>query len=104
MPKIRAINVTGRRWFQRTYGNTYNSFAGVVFLDDGTQREFHGTRAYGYGDYYLQRATDELERMGFMPDREQYPYGGAESAWSYFHERGIPFTYSCADVARQKDL
>lgn len=103
--RITAIHITGRRWFQRTYGNTYNSATITVYRDGEEPMTVYLSKAYGYGDYYLQRAADELERIGLMPGREHYPHGGAEPGWQYFRERrNIPWKYEVIDVSRQKDL
>jgi len=61
-------------------------------------------RAYGYGEYYLQRAGEWLEENGYMPDREHYPSGNKEQAWCYFADRDVPFHYSAVNVQREKDL
>ena len=102
--KVAAVNVVGRRWFQRTYGNTYHSVRITITYRNGTHDTIDLGRAYGYGDYYMQRAADELERIGLMPGRKHYPNGGAEPAWQYFDTRKIPFFYTAHDVPRQKDL
>ena len=102
--KILRISIIGRRWFQRTSGNTYNTAEVTVIFSDGTISDFKLPREYGYGDYYLQRATDELERLGFMPGRKHYANGSAEPEWQYFRDRNIPVDYHALDVPRQKDL
>jgi hypothetical protein len=105
MSKVQSVQVHGRRWFQRSYGNTYHSALVRVYLEgESVPRELVLPRAYGYGDHYLQRAADELERAGYMPGREHYAHGGAEPAWQYFRAREIPFHYEALDVPRQKDL
>lgn len=102
---VASISVTGRRWFQRTYGNTYCSAHVLVTFRDGTTEAIRVPKRYGYGDFYLQAATDALERAGYMPGREHHANGSAEPAWRYFRDdRGIPFHYSVTDVARERDL
>ena len=98
MPK--SITVIGRRWFQKSYGNTYHT---AQILVDGVPVEGVG-RSYGYGDMYLQNAADKLEALGYMPNREHYAHGGATPLWRYCEEHGIVFTCSVMDVQRQKDL
>lgn len=97
--KPKNISVRGRRWFQRTYGNTYNSVE--IFVDG---ERICLPRAYGYGDYYMQRAADELEQRGYLPGREHYPNGSADTLWSYCRDNGIELSYSAVDVPRQRDL
>lgn len=100
MNKPKSIHVSGRRWFQRTYGNTYHSAAIVV--DGKTVHTF--TRTYGYGEMYLQNAREWLKSAGYLPGIEEHENGGGEPLWRYCQRTGIVFTYECTDVARQKDL
>ena len=102
---ITAINVLGRRWFCKSAGNTYNTAEVTVYFADGSADHFKVPFGYGYENHYAQRAEDELERRGYMPDREHYPNGGTQPAWQYFRDdRGINYTYQAVDVARKRDL
>ena len=94
-----SYHIEGRRWFQRLYGNTYNT---VNVFKDG-KHLVHLPVEYGYGDYYLQRAEDWLAHNGFPELLEVRPngsrvHGGPQ--WMYDH--GI--STSVVDVAREKDL
>jgi len=105
LQNLASIRVEGRRWFQRSAGNTYCAADVFITFTDGTEAVIYVPVQYGYGDFYLQAATDALERAGYMPDREHAANGSAEPAWRYFRDdRGIPFRYRAVDVARQKDL
>lgn len=97
---MQSVVVVGRRWFQRTYGNTYHTALIVV----NGQTVAKTPKAYGYGDHYLQTAGDWLEQNGYMPGREHYPHGGAEPLWSYCRDRGIAYTAEPIDVTRERDL
>lgn len=48
--------ITAKKWFQKSYGNTYHSV--TVYRDN----EFLGyiLFRYGYGDHYLNTAADIL--------------------------------------------
>jgi len=81
----KVTHISGRRWFQRSYGNTYHTT--TLFYADGTSET--SPRHYGYGDQYLQTAFDMM----------QLPYGGTRVLRE---ELGI--TYDVADVERQRDL
>ena len=90
---MKSITVLGRRWFERSYGNTYCS---VRVLIDG--EEVVSTEpTYGYGDYYVQLAGEELVKLGAVPE-EKLPL------WSYCRDNGITFTYEAVDVSRERDL
>lgn len=87
-----TLHISGRRWFQRTYGNTYHS---VTIFKDGAQIAHLGPH-YGYGDCYLQTALDWLKENGHAPKDAEY-------GTRYLREE-LGATYSVSDVARQRDL
>lgn len=96
----RSIEVHGRRWFARTYGNTYHTAQLVV---DGKQ--VPGVqRQYGYGDHYLTTAAEQLEKLGHMPHRQHHSWGGAEAIYQWARRYGVKFNYTIRDVPRQRDL
>lgn len=67
---IIAINITGREWFDKINGNSYNDFTIELALKNGTQvQAIYGVMCYGYGDYYMQRARCTLKLLGlFCPE------------------------------------
>ena len=94
-----SLTIIGRRWFQKTYGNTSNTAQIIV---DG-ETLVTTPRQYGYGEHYLDIAADTLERMGLIT-RQQYANGGHQPLWQWAQENGVKFSYQTIDVARQKDL
>ena len=54
--EVKTLSIVGRRWFQRTYGNTYHS----VSIEVNGKRVADLPRAYGYGEQYLWRAWEWL--------------------------------------------
>ena len=98
--KTRSITVIGRRWFQKTYGNTYFSAVGYINGGVAVKIDFE----YGYGDHYVDCIARELDKAGYLPGREKYSNGGEEALWNYCRERGIEFVYSVSDVDRKRDL
>jgi hypothetical protein len=100
-PLPQQIHVEGRRWHQRTYGNTYHT---VTVHVDG-QPAITVPRTYGYGDHYLQTAADAIEQAGLLPPREQRPQGQShEALWRWAERVGVPLTYDVQDVRRRSDL
>lgn len=91
-PHMKSLHIEGRRWFQRTYGNTYHS---VRIWKNG---QHIGTIpfSYGYGDSYLQSAIDFLKARNLIP-------ANAEYGTRYLREE-LGGTYSCIDVTRKSDL
>lgn len=62
---ILAVNVTGREWWDKTYGNSYNDFNIEFSLTNGRKSQcIYGVFEYGYGDYYMQRARCALKLLG----------------------------------------
>lgn len=86
------LHIECRRWFQRTYGNTYHS---VRIFADGAQLVFLPF-AYGYGDGCLQTALDWLKANGHAPADAKY-------GTLYLRET-LHASYSIVDVTRKADL
>ena len=83
MKKFRLIIIDARRWFDRTYGNTYHS---VTVTVKHTRKEDLVLRcdfAYGYDEQYLQTAHELLHPTRY--DRKK-------------------FHVTCVDVQRKKEL
>ena len=104
--KPKSILVVGRRWFRKTYGNTYHTATIYVDGECVHKSETH----YGYGDHYVQTAWEWLVHAYFP---KHLPLGMRDSAIAEAHgqwprlwceKHGIAFRYECADVAREKDL
>lgn len=92
MKKFKHITIIGRRWFQKTYGNTYHSV--TVQVDGETIGRVD--LAYGYGDQYIQSAHELLQKAGYCGD------------WNAFFQDRMDhrdkYTITVSDVGRQKDL
>jgi hypothetical protein len=97
---MKTITITGKRWFQKTYGNTYFSAVGIIDGDVVVSIPFE----YGYGDHYVDCVTREMVKKDLLPGIKHYERGGTEAIWCYCSDRGIKLNYSAADVARKKDL
>lgn len=94
--KPKSITIIGRRWFARTYGNTYHS---AEILVDGVP--VGKIQAYGYGDQYVYNAMSWLAKneyiKGYGDDQHSIP-------WRWAEDNKVVLTYTVSDVARQKDL
>lgn len=55
--KIKMIIITAKRWFQKSYGNTYHS----VSIYKNSELIGYNPFTYGYGDHYLNTAADILK-------------------------------------------
>ena len=69
MKKIKVITILGRRWFEKTNGNTYHSVTVFVDGEEVGRIPFE----YGYGSMYFQNAMKLLEEKGVIKlKREKY--------------------------------
>lgn len=93
---IVAIEISGRRWFQRTYGNTYNSFFVRVRFSDGTEWTASGGRAYGYGSCYAERATQAMRDAGIIGENVRL--------WELRDKHRVFVVNNVSDVKRERDL
>lgn len=96
----KRIEIVGRRWFRKSYGNTY--FTAKVYAND--KLVVNIPMQYGYGDHYVDVAWGQLERMGIVPKRKVHASGGSSAPWAEARDLGIKLKYHAIDVAREKDL
>jgi hypothetical protein len=93
-PKFKTLEVRGKRWFARGAGNTYHTAQIVI---DG--KTVHKTpRAYGYGEQYVQSATEWLVANGHLS-----PIWQKRPLWQ-LRDYGVHYEAGAEDVPRQKDL
>jgi hypothetical protein len=99
-PNPKPVHIEARRWFQRTYGNTYHSVRvhqdGVVIYSSG--------RTYGYGEQWLQTACEWLAENGYPALAERYDNGMRKHCHTQYLREVLKSSYSVADVARERDL
>jgi len=88
---MRSITVLGRRWFEKTNGNTYHSC--IVYID-GKQIAFEPF-AYGYGNAYRQTAVELLNKAGITAT---FPL------WRWCKDNNVELVDDVVDVNRKKDL
>jgi len=101
---LETIIIDARRWFQKSYGNTYHSvkvYVGNVLVGECP---FH----YGYGESYLQTAHELLQKAGKYPTTGKRLSSGMGKDYYNFRQdmidKVVPFHVTCVDVARRKDL
>ena len=97
--QVRTITIIGKRWFDKVNGNTYHT--SQVMINGVT---VHRTPyAYGYGDQYMQSASEWLEANGHITP-EHYPSGASQQLWQYCNEHNIHLECSYVDLPRKRDL
>lgn len=117
--EIKEISVTGKRWFQRSYGNTYHSVSlgALVSVEvaDRLGANKYGNKsgdvwidlayvgfAYGYDRGFEQTALIVLiEAVKDAPEewRKQFVY-----ACQVATALNVPYSENVYDVSRKKDL
>ncbi|SOD41336.1 hypothetical protein SAMN06298226_1631 [Nitrosovibrio sp. Nv4] len=89
-----------RRWFQKTYGNTYHS---VRVHKDGAQI-LTVPFSYGYGDQCLETALSAMADAGLIPPRTRHGNGGYLESGTRWVREDLGALYTVVDVDRKKDL
>lgn len=89
MKRIETLKIYGKRWFQKSYGNTYHTVTVIV-----NGEEMKSGITYGYGNHYLQTAADMLRNAGYdVPDNNGEAYAMMTK-----------YDHNAEDVKRKKDL
>lgn len=94
------LHIEGRRWFQKTYGNTYHS---VRIWKDGKQVAYLPFQ-YGYGEQWLQTAWEWLGENGMPELLEKHDNGFWKNYGTRYLREVLGGTYSVIDVERKKEL
>ena len=89
MKRIETLKIYGKRWFQKSYGNTYHTVTVIV-----NGEEMKSGITYGYGNHYLQTAADMLRNAEYDIPK----YNGEAYAMMTRYE------HNAEDVKRKKDL
>ncbi len=97
---MKTLIINARRWFQRTYGNTY--FSGELLLDG--EELVNIDFQYGYGGHCTHELINKAIKEGKLPAKLVYDNGCCESNWVYFERLGYKVIENIVDVQRKKDL
>lgn len=101
--KPKLIVVIGRRWFHKGPGNTYHDTE-IIVHGSGKKVVHHRTSyTYGYGDCYIQTASEWLKEQGIAPI-PRHPHGSLQPLWQYCQDNGIKLITSVIDVGSKKEL
>lgn len=101
--KPKRLEIIGRRWFQKSYGNTYHSFQ--ILIDDVQVAYVKGV--YGYGDHYRETAFQWLEANGYLPEQPRNEHTNARVGFYREHAEKYgyaPTVFRVFDVERKRDL
>lgn len=97
MAKKTVYEVRGKRWFDKTYGNTYHTVEVTKYNSKG--KEIYTQKSpitYGYGDSYTQTA----EKIMYPKAKDSVE---ASRKWVNDRNKG-KIDYYAVDVNRKRDL
>lgn len=98
------ITIIAKRWFQKTYGNTYHSCRVLV---DGAEIGYC-PYTYGYGEQYLDTALALLQSAGIVPKTdERLASGISKDIYDFrmdMRDNRDKYEVFCTDVNRKRDL
>ena len=90
MKKINTLEISAKKWYQKSYGNTYHTVK--VIVNNDTVLESGIT--YGYGKHYLATAANLLRDNGYnVPESNQEAYSMM-----------LKYPYDEVEVSRKRDL
>jgi hypothetical protein len=85
----KSIFVEGRKWLDRSAGNTY--WSSRVWVDGSVA--FQLPMNYGYGEMYLQYSLEECVKRGYLPEHHSI---------SELRQRGIVLYTSASQVLKRE--
>ena len=95
MKTPRQIFIHGKRWRQRSNGNTYHTVS--IWIDG--KHVFKSPITYGYDRQYEQTA------LAWLVDEEYLEIPNLSSSlWGLCEDQDIPFANEATNVARKRDL
>lgn len=104
LKKFSSVVIVGRRWFDKTYGNTYHTVSVTVDGRNLGKSEIH----YGYGDQYIQTAHSMLQAAGYYAKTGKSLSSGMDADYYAFSQDRMnhrdKFSIHVSDVSRKRDL
>lgn len=96
--KVKTIDINALEWFDKVNGNSY--FAGCVTVNYGMKSEFSVNMPlqYGYGESYVQEATNVLITLGILKLGKNAPL------WSYCKDNNIILRQSIRRGCLKREL
>ena len=92
----KSVVITAKRWFQKSYGNTYHSVK-VTLNGKVIGRE---VMKYGYGEQYMQTAEDIVKKNSKVLQGKPI-----FTNWkTYLREKGYNIEINISDVSTQREV
>jgi len=97
---VECVHIQARRWFKKSYGNTYFSLVVDVEINGKLIEVVNVPFEYGYGDHYDTVALEQF-KAAVNIDKPLADYCYLSRT---LKESGIAVYNHCSDVERKKDL
>ncbi len=98
--KFKTIQILAKEWFDKANGNSY--FSAEVFADN--EKVLTLPFQYGYGSHYIDEASAEMGKAGYLPGLQYYSNGSKEALWQYCNRKGVKLLTSKAENCLKRDL
>lgn len=95
------FQIHGKRWFSKTYGNTYHSVR--IYDVENNKVLSYIPFEYGYDDQALETGLEWLAANGYITRTPNNHGGYNEQGTRWAREEGN-ILYTVEDVKRKKDL
>lgn len=89
--KIKTIEIIGKRWFQKLYGNTYHT---VRYCINGGDWDSLPMK-YGSGEQYMETAESHMKEQGIIPN-------DAPCLWIFCRDNKINLFTTAHDVLKRE--
>lgn len=101
LSSVDCVHISARRWFQKSYGNTYFSLTVTVELKGRMIDVVTVPFEYGYGDHYDTVALQEFIKVINLEGKDPKDFVYLSQ---FCKEKGITVYNHASDVKRKKDL
>lgn len=100
---ITRFSMSGKRWFQKSAGNTYHSVELSALVSDSWVHLGKVDFTYGYDDQYTQTGVDWLIENGYIDKTPEHGNGRPSHYGWQFREANC-IDADVIDVTRKRDL
>lgn len=96
-----GLYITAKRWFQKSYGNTYHTVTVKAVDANGNLSKVlveSYKEAYGYGEQYLETAVELLTKEGWLECTNEYAFANRSV------REALNVEHSAQDVRLKREL
>lgn len=106
MKRFSMIIIDGRKWWDKANGNTYHGVTVTIKHKTGADTVLTSGMRYGYGDQYIQTASELIIEAGYLSGMpSNYPGQNDYNKFQeYMRNNRNKFHITCADNCKKRDL